>query len=222
MRGLVFNGGPVLAAASMSVVAFATVAVGAVGGAAPLTTSASRVAPGQVQLSEAVGSTTCVSTAAGSGSCRTIDDLGAVLDQAPGGAPTTTTIMLTNTGAIPTNATSLTSGPCLAAAAKDNDGFTGSDLAGYCSKVDLTLANTTAGAADKCVFPTVSSAPCPAPSPRGTLASFASRTLTSPALSALAVDGSTTYVIRVRLTAAATNADQGLTASLPLTWTISQ
>ena len=43
-----------------------------------------------------------------------------------------------------------------------------------------------------------------------------------PALSALAAGGSATYVITVQLDATATNADQGLTATIPLTWSITQ
>jgi hypothetical protein len=206
----------------MSVVAVATVAVGAVGGApAPMTGSATK-GSGQVQLSEGVGTARCVSTAVGRGSCRMIDDLGATVDHAPGGATTATTVTLTNIGTVGTNVASLTIGACTAAPAHDNDGYTGSDLAGYCAAVDLTIANTTAGALDKCVFPAATVAACSAPGALGTLASFASRTLTNPALTTLAARQSATYVISVRLSPTASNADQGLTASLPLTWGISQ
>jgi hypothetical protein len=88
--------------------------------------------------------------------------------------------------------------------------------------VDVTIANTTYGAADKCVFPIVTPAACSAPSSSGTLASLASATLTNPGLSTLAAGASTTYVVTVQLEATATNADQGLTATVPLTWVISQ
>ena len=41
-------------------------------------------------------------------------------------------------------------------------------------------------------------------------------------MSALAPAGTATYVVTVQLDAAATNADQGLTATVPFTWSISQ
>ena len=80
---------------------------------------------------------------------------------------------------------------------------------GFCGKVDVTIANTTSGATDQCAYPTLAGS-CPAPSSAETLASLASQTLSTPALSALAAGGSATYVITVQLDASATNADQGL------------
>jgi hypothetical protein len=54
------------------------------------------------------------------------------------------------------------------------------------------------------------------------LATLASQTLSSPGLSNLAAGATSTYVITVQLDSSATNADQGLTATLLLTWGLSQ
>jgi hypothetical protein len=71
------------------------------------------------------------------------------------------------------------------------------------------------------VFPT-QSAVCPALSSSNTLAGLATQTFPTTPMSALAAGASATYVIKVQLDTAATNADQGLTATIPLTWSITQ
>jgi hypothetical protein len=116
---------------------------------------------------------------------------------------------------------SMVTGACAAAAASDNGGYTGSDTAGFCGKIDVTVANTTVGATDKCVFPTQAAA-CPALSNTNTLAGLASSTFNAVPLSTLAAGGTATYVVNVQLDSTATNADQGLTATVPFTWSISQ
>jgi len=218
-----------VAAAGAVVVGFGAAAIGALSGVSGATTGpTSVVGSGQVQLREGVGSTTCFSTGLGSkgggqaGPCDTINDLGAAMDQTPGGPPASTTITVTNVGSVATSVASLSAGACRAAAAADDAGFTGSDLAGFCKTIDLTIANRTPGAHYQCVFPAVTVDACPAPSRKGTLAELANRTLTGPGMSPLAAGATATYVISVRSDRSQTNADQGLTASLPLTWTISQ
>jgi hypothetical protein len=148
--------------------------------------------------------------------------LGGQTDAVPGGTPTVTKVVLTNVGGIETTGASLVLGDCDVTPAGDNVGDTGSDTAGFCGKVDVTIANTTSGAADKCVFPTVTTAACSAPSSTGTLAGLSDQTLNSPGLSVLAAGASATYVITVQLDASATNADQYLSLSLPFTWAITQ
>jgi hypothetical protein len=54
------------------------------------------------------------------------------------------------------------------------------------------------------------------------LADLAAQTFSTPALTALAPGASATYVITVQLDGGATNGDQGLTATIPLTWSITQ
>jgi hypothetical protein len=185
---------------------------------------------GTIQLEEGVASTTCFSTgsggggnvtAANDGDCSSIDDLGAAADQVPGGTPVSTTVTVTNVGNDGTTTASLVASACSAAAASDDGGYVGADMAGFCGKVDVTIADTTPGATDQCVYPTLAGS-CPAPSSAQTLASLSSQTLSTPVLSALAAGGSATYVISVQLDASATNADQGLTATIPLTWSITQ
>jgi hypothetical protein len=185
---------------------------------------------GTIQLEEGVASTTCFSTGSGSGgsvnaandgNCSSIDDLGAAADQVPGGTPVSTTVTVTNVGNDGTTTASLVASACSAGAASDDGGYVGADTAGFCGKVDVTIANTTSGATDRCVYPTLAGS-CPVPSSAETLASLSSQTLGTPALSALAAGGAATYVITVQLDASATNADQGLTATIPLTWSITQ
>ena len=93
--------------------------------------------------------------------------------------------------------------------------------ASFCGKVDVTIANTTTGATDKCVYPTQAAA-CPALSNTYTLATLANQTFNTTPMSALAAGASATYVVSVQLDSSATNADQGLTATLPFTWAINQ
>jgi hypothetical protein len=202
---------------------------GAVTSMGDFTDTAYQVGSGPVQLREGVGSTACFSTGSGLASlaaagdpCGAIDDLGGRMDQVPGGPASLSSITLTNVGGVSTSGASLAAGTCKTADASDDRDYAGSDTSHYCAKVDVTIGNTTPGALDKCVFPVATVAACRAPSLTGTLASLASRTLRNPALSTLAVNASSTYSITVELDGSATNADQGLTASLSLTWSISQ
>jgi hypothetical protein len=215
-----------LATAGLAVAAFGVAGFGALGGAGAIASPASGGA-GSVQLREGVGTTTCFSTgpAASPGqaaACDRINDLGAATDQSAAGPSTSTTVTVTNVGSVDTSAASLAAGACSATAARDDNGFVGADRNGFCGTVDVTIANTTPGAHYRCLFPDLSVDACAAPDQDGTLARLAGSRLTDPGLSTLAAGGSATYVITVRSDPSQTNADQGLTASLPLTWTISQ
>ena len=220
-----------LVAAVVACAALGATAATTLGGfSATLANPTNTFSSGTVQLKEGVGSTTCFSTGTGSGgsvvpadsaTCSSIDDLGASTDQVPGGPPVATTITITNVGNDATTGASLAAASCSAAAASDDGGYVGADMAGFCGKIDVTIANTTAGATDQCVYPAQAAA-CPAPSSSDTLASMSSQTFTTPAMSALAAGASATYVITVQLDPGATNADQGLSATIPLTWSITQ
>jgi hypothetical protein len=180
-----------------------------------------------IQLQEGNGTTTCYSTGTGtggtvtatnSGTCSGINVLTGTLDQLPGGTALTSTITLKNVGNTNATIATLATGACAAAAASDDNAYVGSDTTGFCGKVDVTIANTTA---TKCVYPAGTGA-CPALSNTYTLASLANATITT-GMSTLAAGASATYVITAQLdSTAATNADQGLTATLPFTWSISQ
>ena len=220
-----------LAASLVAVAALAATATYTLGGfSAGIANSASTFSSATIQLQESNGVTSCYSTGSGAGGSVTasntngscsINALVGTLDQVPGGAALSTTLTFTNVGNHNATVASMVTGACTAAAASDNAGYTGSDTAGFCGKVDVTLANTTAGATDKCVYPTQAAA-CPALSNANTLSGMASTTFNAVPLTTLAAGASATYVVNVQLDAIATNADQGLTATVPFTWSISQ
>ena len=192
--------------------------------------STSTFSSATIQLEETNGTMTCYSTGSGSGgsvtatnvdSGCTINDLVGTLDQVPGGTPLTTTLTFTNVGNHDATVASMVTGACTQSTASDANGYVGSDTS-FCAKIDVTIANTTTGATDKCVFPT-QAALCPSLSNTDTLATLASQTFNAVPLSVLAPAASASYVVTVQLDAtAATNADQGLTATVPFTWSISQ
>ena len=220
-----------LAAAIVSMLALGAIAGVTLGGfSASIDNPTNTISSGTIQLKEGVGATTCYSTGTGSGgtvtasntgTCSTINDLGAALDQVPAGTAVSTTVTLTNVGNTATTGASLVTTACTAAAASDDDSYVGSDTAGFCGKVDVTVANTTSGATDKCVYPT-QTAVCPSLSNSNTLAGLANTTFGTVPMSPLAAGGVATYVITVQLDTSATNADQGLAATIPFTWTITQ
>lgn len=199
------------------------------GFSATIGNNANTLSSATVQLEEGNGTTTCFSTGTGSGgtvSSANADTTCSIsvfsgTDLVPGGATSTATITLTNVGNQAATLASLVTGACSVAAAADDSGYVGSDTSGFCGKVDVTVANTTSGATDKCVYPTQAGT-CPALSNTYTLAGLAGQTYSTTPMSALAAGASATYTITVQLDASATNADQGLAASMPFTWSISQ
>ena len=199
------------------------------GFSAAIANNANAVSSATIQLEEGTGATTCYSTGTGSGGTVSaanssncgINLLTGTLDQVPGGAGLTTTITLTNVGNHNATVATLVAGACAAAAASDDANYAGSDTAGFCGKVDVTISNTTTGATDKCVYPT-QAAVCPALSNAYTLALLAGTTFNATPLSALNAGASATYTITVGLDSTAGNTDQGLTATIPFTWSISQ
>jgi len=220
-----------LAVSLVAVALLATTTAVTLGGfSATIDNSTSTFSSATVQLEESNGTTTCYSTGSGSGgtvtttntntSC-TINDLVGTLDQVPGGTALTTTLTFTNVGNKSATVASLVAGACAVAAASDDTGYVGSDTAGFCGKIDVTIGNSTASATDKCVYPTQTAA-CPALSNTNTLAGLASQTFGAVPLSVIATGATATYVVNVELDSSATNADQGLTATVPFAWGISQ
>jgi hypothetical protein len=216
-----------------AVVALATTAAFTLGAfSATIVNPTSNFSSATIQLEEGNGVTTCYSTGTGAGgsvasantnSTCAINVLTGTLGQVPGGTALTSTITLTNAGNHAASVASLVAGLCTAAAASDANGYVGADLASnvFCGKVDVTIANTTSGATDKCVYPTQAGL-CPALSNTYNLSTLASQSFSTTPMSALAAGASATYVVTAQLDATATNADQGLTATLPFTWSISQ
>ena len=200
------------------------------GFSAGISNSTSTFSSATIQLEESNGGTTCYSTGTGTGgsvtatnsnTTCTINALIGTLDQVPGGTALTTTLTFTNAGNHNATLASLVTGACSQATASDANGYAGSDTS-FCDKVDVTISNTTTGATDKCVYPTQAAA-CPALANTYNLATLASTTFNAVPLTVLGAGASATYVVTDQLdSGVATNADQGLTATVPLTWSISQ
>jgi hypothetical protein len=209
------------------------------GFSATIDNSTSTFSSATLQLEEGNGVTTCYSTGApgtnGTNNAGTVSSantntscainvLTGTLDQVPGGTALTATITLTNVGSQNASIGTLVTGACTVAAASDNKGYEGADTSGtppgFCNVVDVTIANTTSGATDKCVYPTQAAA-CPALSNTYTLGALEDLTFTATTMSPIAAGASATYVITDELDSSATNADQGLTATVPFTWSIS-
>ena len=224
-----------LAAAVAAVTALGFTSVYTLGGfSASVANPTSTFSSATLQLEEGSDVTTCWSTgttssggsvsAANSNTTCTINVLTGTLDQVPGGTALSSTITLTNAGNHAATVAGFLIGACSVAAASDSAGYVGADptASAFCSKVDVTISNTTTGATDKCVYPT-QAAVCPALSNTYNLATLAAATpFSTTPMSALAAAGSATYVITAQLDTSATNADQGLTATVPFTWSINQ
>jgi hypothetical protein len=201
---------------------------------AAITNSSGGFSSSTIQLEESNGGTVpCYSTGTGSGgtvtpantnSTCTINALVGTLDQVPSGAALQTTLSLTNVGNQAATIAELQTGGCSVAPAPDDNGYAGADLTAnaFCGKVDVTISDTTSGAAYKCVFPG-QTAPCPAlGTTNSTLATLANQQFYVPPLSSLAAGATATYQVNVQVDSSATNADQGLAATVPFSWAISQ
>lgn len=216
----------VVLAGLLGTTAFAVTAGLSLGGfSAGISNPNNTYSSGTVVLKEAAGATSCFSTGAGTtvtaantASCVTIDDFGGAINQGPGSAATTQVLNLTNVGTI--NGATFTVAPsaCTAAAAANTAPYAGTDTAGFCGHVDVTIQNDTTGV-PSCVFPAAAGA-CPALSAANTLTTLGA----SPALSlgALAAGSTDKFTVKTQIDASTTNADQGLAASVPFTWTLNQ
>jgi hypothetical protein len=214
------------AAAALAVIALgSTAAISVAGFSAQIVNNANTFSAGTMQLKESNGSVNCYSTGTGSGgtvsstnsATCSINKLVGTLDQVPAGTPLTSTVTMTNVGTINSSIESLVMGTCSAAAASDANGYVGSDTSGFCGKVDFSI-----GITGKCIYPANASAACPStPTNTGNLASVAGTTFTnssSPGLTLLTAGSSQSYTFTVMLDSSATNADQGLAASMTMTW----
>ena len=198
---------------------------------ATITNTGNSFASGSLVLQEGQGVTTCLSTAnptaivTNSNNCTTINLFGAT-NAEPGGAATTTNDTFTNVGTLAgsTFTVAVPSGSSCTVSHNTGTGslpnsYFGSDTSGYCSKVDITIEDTTTST---CVYPAgATGAGCPALSNTYTLATLAG--LATPvSLGALPAGGSASFTFTTQLDTSATNADQGLAASVPLTWELAQ
>jgi hypothetical protein len=147
--------------------------------------------------------------------CSGIDMFGASLNDTPGGTPISTLITVKNDGTIAAGTFVLTPGACSAAQNSATSPYYGSDSSGFCSKVDITIENDTVSGSPTCVLPAQSGA-CPALSIANNLGNFTSAI----DLSSLGASGSQVYDFKLALDSSAINSDQGLVATMPLTWSI--
>ncbi len=185
---------------------------------------------GTLLLSKTNASGTCLSSSNSAASISTNinasctgSDLGSITTGTIG-TPYSSTVTLTNQGSVAsTSGLVLKAESCSATAAPYagsalNPLSSGSDTAGFCGNVWVTIENTTGIAS--CLYPAQAGA-CPAPSASYTLAGLVVKSNTTLAAS-LAAGASEAIKITTELGTSATNADQGLSASMPMTYTLSQ
>ena len=210
-----------LLAAALASVAVGLTTMGALGAFNATITQNGTFTAGSIVLKETQGANTCYSTGGtntpfttNSSACATIDTFGAPVGQVPGGAPTTQTMTFSNVGTANASTFTVTPGACAAAG---TGLYYGNDTsAGFCGKVDITIGN---GAA-VCYYPAQGSA-CPALSNTYTLTTLNTNGAVTIG-AGLAAAASDTIVVSTKLDVTATNADQGLQATQPFTWTINQ
>lgn len=213
---------PVVLLGTLVSLALAGSAIFALGGfTATITNTADSTASGTILLSEQQGATTCLSTAAASittnsNTCATINLFGGATNLVPGNS-NNLTVKFQNIGTNGASTFTVGAGGCSAVANAATSPYSGSDIGGFCSKIDVTIENDTGAAT--CLYPGGVGA-CPALS---NVDSLTTLTAASPlSLGALASAATDTFKVSVELDPSATNADQGLAASENLTWTLSQ
>lgn len=204
----------------------ATTLIASLGGftATVQNTTGNTAASGTLLLTEGNGgATTCLSTASdtitsNSNTCTAIDDFGG-LTNAGVGSTSSVTLSMQNSGTIAASGLDLTPGSCTASANPATKPYAGSDTSGFCGIIDVTIQDTSS--TSTCVYPASTTSACPStPTNAGTLAGLsAAGRITLPGIAS----GSTaSYKVTVLVDSSATNADQGLSANLPLTWQLSQ
>jgi hypothetical protein len=164
-----------------------------------------------------VGVGTGGSTAVNNGACTAALDVFGATNAVPGGATTTQTISVKNLGTLGGNGLTLTPGACAAVARTDTNGYNGGGTATYCGKVNITIQE----GASKCLFPAQASA-CPALSNTSNLGNLGTAGLTLNSTGTLAAGATDTITVKTQLDASATNVHQGLKATVPFTWSMTQ
>ena len=158
-----------------------------------------------LMLIESAGGESC----SGAGSSCSINLIGSSTPGAPG-EMSTRSVVLRNAGNVPAILSLQTLG-CTAVPDSNEGSRAGSDRAGFCDKLDITIE-----AGGRCFIP-LSTHSCPLPSSQTTLASTGSTLVNMGTL-----DGGSSMVVTVRIKfdPKATNADQGLEALEPMHWTL--
>ncbi|KQQ08195.1 hypothetical protein [Rathayibacter sp. Leaf296] len=195
---------PLVIATSIAAAALLSVSMSGTlsGFVASITNSNNTAASGTLVMEEkSTGTTpvTCLSTDGGSVStntatCSTINKFGGSTNMTPG-QTVTTAITIKNAGTVAANTFTLTPG---ATCAQTTNGTLSGTATDFCSKVKVVITSGTTE-----IF-------------NGTAATLAGSAAKS--LGAVAAGVSTPFSIAVTLDSAANNTYQGLSASLPLTW----
>ena len=171
--------------------------------------------------------TTCLSTGGGTAittnanAACAANKFGALTNTVPG-ASSFSTVVVANQGSVAANSFSMGAGTCVATPTAPTGAIAtnvGSDTAGFCGKMDITIEDDTA--TPTCVYPAAAGA-CPALSTTYNLTSLTTfaPAATPVALTApVAAGGSRTYKVTVGLDTSATNADQAMAATQPITFT---
>ena len=173
--------------------------------------------------------TTCLSTASATAITGNANNacgankFGAITNGVPG-ATSNSTVVVTNQGSVTANTFTMYAGGCTATptagvgAAATN---VGSDTAGFCGKIDITIEDDTTAGSPKCVYP-VSAAACAAPTSAKTLTTL---TTDYPSATPVAFTGTVaagaarTYKFTILFDSTMTNADQAMAATQPITFT---
>ncbi|MCJ1696495.1 hypothetical protein MT349_11960 [Rathayibacter caricis] len=195
---------PLVIATSIAAAALLSVSMSGTlsGFVASITNSNNTAASGTLVMEEkSTGTTpvTCLSTDGGTVStntatCSTINKFGGSTNMTPG-QTVTTAITIKNAGTVAANTFTLTPG---ATCAQSTNGTLSGTATDFCSKVKVVITSGTTE-----IF-------------NGTAATLAGSAAKS--LGAVAAGVSTPFSIAVTLDSAANNTYQGLSASLPLTW----
>jgi hypothetical protein len=231
-----------LTAGALGAAALAVTTTATLGGfTASITNNADTASTGSLVLQEVVGGTngaTCLSTGTGSTGSTVVNStnantscpgnkFGALTNAAPG-ASNATSVVVTNVGTITASTLTMTAGACTQGNATGTT-YHGSDSA-FCSKVDITIEDDTLGTTTatgaRCVYPALATI-CPALSNTYNLSTYATAytaaTSILPASTTVAAGAARTYSFNVGIDAsAATNADQGLSVSQPITFILGQ
>jgi hypothetical protein len=219
-----------LTAGVVGAVALALGTTASLGGfTASITNTGDKVATGSLLMQEQVTpsggtTTTCLSTATGAAittnanAACVANKFGALTNAIPG-ATSFSTVIIANQGSVTASSFTMGTGACAstptapAGAAATN---VGSDLT-FCNKVDVTIEDDTGTAT--CVYP-VAVGVCPAASNTNNLATLSTAYTTIPlALTGtVAAGASRTYKFAVTIDNSATNADQAMAATEPITF----
>ncbi len=198
---------------------------------ASITNTGDKAQSGSLMMQEQVTptggtTTTCLSTATGStittnaNPACAANKFGALTNAIPGSS-SFSNVVVTNQGSVTANTFTMNVGSCVAVGTAPAGAIAtnvGSDTAGFCSKLNVTIEDNTGAAA--CIYPLGAGA-CPALSNTYNLTSLATYAATPVSLTAtpLAAGAARTYKVTVGLDATATNADQAMAATEPITFT---